>query len=55
MSKQLDKEKQMNKTITNLGEKIISLEAKLKYAHKKLERKDISLVLQYSKEIEPLN
>jgi len=45
----------MNKTITDLGEKVISLEAKLKSAQKELARKDISLLLQYSKEIEPQN
>ena len=55
MSKQLDKEKHMNKTITDLGEKVISLETKLKSAHRKLAWKEISLVLQYSKEIEPQN
>jgi hypothetical protein len=55
MSKQLEKEIEINNKITDLGEKVIFLEAKLKTAHKKLARKDISLVLQYSKEIEPQN
>jgi hypothetical protein len=36
MSKQVEKEKQMTKKINDLGDKVISLETKLKAAHKKL-------------------